>query len=192
LDFENIIEEIEKELEKLKENKLNDNANDLIQKIIKKCENSGKIFVYGAGRSGYIGRAFVMRLVQTGFDAYFLGESSTPLMHEKDILILISGSGKTEVVEKVISISKKNNLEIVMITSDPRNKIRNVDQLIGIEGKTKTETEISSLPLGSLFEINAFIFLDCLITKIIEESPKARQNIEKVARKYRKNGILVF
>ncbi|MCI4329688.1 MAG: hypothetical protein L3J80_02320, partial [Thermoplasmata archaeon] len=37
-------------------------------------------FVYGAGRSGIVARAFAMRLVQIGLTAYVIGESVTPIV----------------------------------------------------------------------------------------------------------------
>ena len=37
-----------------------------------------RIFVAGAGRSGLAGRAFAMRLMHFGFDAFVIGEIATP------------------------------------------------------------------------------------------------------------------
>lgn len=37
-----------------------------------------KIFIVGMGKSGFVGRAFALRLMNLGFNAYFLGEIITP------------------------------------------------------------------------------------------------------------------
>jgi len=37
-----------------------------------------KIFIVGMGRSGFVGRAFALRLMNLGFNVYFLGETITP------------------------------------------------------------------------------------------------------------------
>ena len=44
---------------------------------------------------GFIGKCFVMRLVQAGINAFSIGEPSMLPMDKRDILIVISGSGKT-------------------------------------------------------------------------------------------------
>lgn len=55
-----------------------------------------RIFLAGAGRSGLMGRAFAMRLMHAGKDAYVVGETVTPGIAEGDLLILGSGSGETQ------------------------------------------------------------------------------------------------
>ena len=37
-----------------------------------------KIFIVGMGRSGFVARAFALRLMNLGFNVYFLGETITP------------------------------------------------------------------------------------------------------------------
>ena len=73
-----------------------ENLRDLDEGIIGKvCEliiDSKNIFVYGVGRSGIVGRMFAMRLVQMGFNAYFVGETIAPVVPAKDSVILLSGT----------------------------------------------------------------------------------------------------
>ena len=45
-----------------------------------------RVYVAGAGRSGLIARAFAMRLMHLGMEAYVVGETITPAMHTGDIL----------------------------------------------------------------------------------------------------------
>jgi 6-phospho-3-hexuloisomerase len=189
--IKNIIDNIESELDLLKNDDLNNDADDLINNIIE-TNQIGNIFVYGAGRSGFIGRSFVMRLVQAGITAFLIGEPSMQPMNRRDILIIISGSGKTPSIKNVVETSKKNKLEIIMVSSNSEAKTDQIDKIIEVQGKSKLNNKNSALPLGSSFEINAYIFLECLITKLIEKSPEARANIEKVAEKYRNNELVVF
>ena len=191
MDLKDLIVEIVDEFDLLKQENLNKKVNTLIDLLIEKNDIQSKIFVYGAGRSGFIGRGFVIRLVQSGFKAFFIGESSTPPMNRDDLLILLSGSGKTDIVKKILSISKDNGLVIILITSHEEHKLFNIDQTIAVEGKTKTDTYNSSLPLGSYFELNAFIFLECLISKLITKSTHAKESMDRVAKKYRENKLVV-
>ena len=87
-----------------------------INMILSKRERN--IFIYGVGRSGYIGRCFTMRLMHLGFNAYFIGDSC-PSVNKNDLLILISGSGKSEPVNTILKNGIKkfgNNIDIAYIT----------------------------------------------------------------------------
>lgn len=63
-------------------NELNRSINCLnqqdIDNFVKKVESHKRIFVYGMGRSGLMLKAFAMRLMQLGFIAYVVGETTTP------------------------------------------------------------------------------------------------------------------
>ncbi|MGN1007557.1 MAG: 6-phospho-3-hexuloisomerase, partial [Butyricicoccus sp.] len=46
--------------------------------IIAKIQSHDRIFVYGTGRSGLMLKAFAMRLMQIGLNAFVVGETTTP------------------------------------------------------------------------------------------------------------------
>ena len=77
--------------------------NYLVDRIIK----AKKIFVFGVGRSGYIGRCFAMRLMHLGFKSYFVGETSTP-SYEKDDLLILSTDGLHKMVTQNTILSILN------------------------------------------------------------------------------------
>lgn len=191
MELDQVMAEIIEELKVLKKEKLNRQADDVVANLIKINKNNYNIFVYGAGRSGFIGRGLVMRLVQAGFRAYFVGESATPPMNKNDMIILISGSGKTDIVQKILTISKDNGLQIILITSQSQENFYDIGQIIAVEGKTKTDDTDASLPLGSYFELNTFIFLECLLAKLMDESIDAQENMDIVAEKYLENKLVV-
>ncbi len=133
--------------------------NYLVDRIIK----AKKIFVFGVGRSGYIGRCFAMRLMHLGFKSYFVGETSTPSYEKDDLLILISGSGKTESVLTVAKKAKKINNNIVAIVCECGNVVEFADLTIPLEVKKS-----KYLPMGTTFEETALIFLDLVIAEIMK------------------------
>ncbi len=133
--------------------------NYLVDRIIK----AKKIFVFGVGRSGYIGRCFAMRLMHLGFKSYFVGETSTPSYEKDDLLILISGSGKTESVLTVAKKAKKINNNIVAIVCECGNVVKFADLTIPLEVKKS-----KYLPMGTTFEETALIFLDLVIAEIMK------------------------
>ena len=61
-----IIGDVEEEMRVLKDFKLNELADELVEMI--GHNNDANIYVYGAGRSGFIGKSFSMRLVQLGLN----------------------------------------------------------------------------------------------------------------------------
>ncbi|MDX1807624.1 MAG: 6-phospho-3-hexuloisomerase, partial [Paenisporosarcina sp.] len=58
-------------------------ADEEAEKLVNKILESKKVFVVGAGRSGFMGKSFVMRMMHMGIDAYVVGETVTANL-EKD------------------------------------------------------------------------------------------------------------
>ena len=58
-----------------------------VEEAIKAIVHSKKIFIYGVGRSGLVGQAFAVRLVQLGFDVHFVGDMTTPFVEDGDIVM---------------------------------------------------------------------------------------------------------
>ena len=186
-----IVGEVEKEMEPLKDENLDEIADKLVDLIVKTSEYD-KIYVYGAGRSGFIGKSFVMRMVQLGINSYSIGESSAPLMNEDDIIIIISGSAKTKIIQEIRDVSFRIGLEIVLITTKSDNNIPKVDFIISIGGKSKTTDTQQYLPLGSYFEINSFLFLESIVAKLMSKYPELKNNIEKFGKHYKKDNVIVI
>lgn len=66
-----------------------------VDKLIAEIEGANKLFLAGAGRSGFMIRAFANRLMHLGYETYLVGETITPPAKEGDLLIIGSGSGET-------------------------------------------------------------------------------------------------
>ena len=68
---------------------------DDIDKIKNLFITANRIFVYGAGRSGLVAKAFAIRLVHLGLQTFVIGETITGPVQKGDLVIIISGSGET-------------------------------------------------------------------------------------------------
>lgn len=168
-----------------------------VNKFMNMIIRSDRIFLVGTGRSGLVARAFAMRLMHLGFNVYVVGETITPAIKPKDLLIAISGSGRTSSVLIVAKTAKMRGIKIVSITSfsnSPLGKIS--DCVIQIAGRVKPYLDdyISKqlkgmheplTPLGTLFEISTSVFLDSVITELMlrlgkneEEMKKRHTNLE--------------
>jgi 6-phospho-3-hexuloisomerase len=152
-----------------------------------------KIFVVGMGRSGFVGRAFALRLMNLGFNVYFLGETITPAAGGDDLVIAISGTGMTKLVVSAASVAKEVGAKVVAITSYKDSQLGQMaDQLVLVKGRTKTgwpreedylsrqilgEREPLS-PLGSIFENNCMVFLDGLIVELMYRMKKDENDLK--------------
>ncbi len=151
-----------------------------------------KIFVVGMGRSGFVGRAFALRLMNLGFNVYFLGETITPAAGKDDLVIAISGTGMTKLVVSAASAAKDIGAKVVAITSYKESQLGQMaDQLVLVKGRTKMgwpreedylarqilgEREPIS-PLGSVFENNCMVFLDGLVVELMYRMKKNENDL---------------
>ncbi|MEM2093595.1 MAG: 6-phospho-3-hexuloisomerase [Candidatus Bathyarchaeia archaeon] len=153
-----------------------------------------KIFVVGMGRSGFVGRAFALRLMNIGFNVYFLGETITPAAEKGDLLIAISGTGSTKMVLTASSAAKDIGATVIAITSFPESPLGQLaDLVVTVKGRTKAgwpreedylarqlmgEKEPLT-PLGSIFENNCMVFLDSLIVELMHRLGSTEEDLRR-------------
>ena len=70
-------------------------SQDEMEKFADAILKADRIFVAGAGRSGFVARAFANRLMHMGLTVFFVGEPTTPAIKAGDLLVIGSGSGET-------------------------------------------------------------------------------------------------
>lgn len=143
-----------------------------LEDFIKVIEESRCIFVMGAGRSGYIAKAFAMRLMHLGYDVYVVGETVTPRIASDEVLISISGSGETTSVVNISRKAKDLGCKLISITCNSTSTLAKLSDVVVIrDAKNKGESgngEISRIaPLGTLFEITSYILLDALVAELM-------------------------
>ena len=88
----------------------------------------GKVIVTGIGKSGIIGKKIAATLASTGTPAFFLhpGEAfhgDLGLVGANDIIILISYSGETDEVLKLVPFLEWNKNVIIGITGNPNSTV---------------------------------------------------------------------
>ncbi len=144
------------------------NLNDiryLIDLIIKIRNTNNRVFVYGAGRSGFIGRCFAQRLMHLGIKSCFVSDAVTHQYSNKDLIIFISGSGETTSSVAIAKKAKDIGGNIAFLTTNINNTIGKLsDCIIKVEGKSKDKAiSIKTLaPYTSLFDISTLSVLDSI------------------------------
>ncbi|ABM81072.1 6-phospho-3-hexuloisomerase [Hyperthermus butylicus] len=171
--------------------KLNEEQVSLMLDVLENAYRQGsKILVMGAGRSGLVGRAFAMRLMHLGFNVYVLGETITPSIGERDVVVAISGSGRTQLIVTAAEAAKKVKATIIAITSYPDSPLgRLADIVVEIPGRTKLAPDIDYFarqilgiheplaPLGTLFEDTALVFLDGVVVELMHRLGKSEVDL---------------
>lgn len=155
-----------------------DNVNKFIDTIVE----SENVFLIGAGRSGLAAKSFAMRLMHLGISSYVVGETITPAITDKDCIIAISGSGETNTIVSAVKIAKNIGSKVLSLTSYPESTLGELsDTYILVKGRTKVEVDdenylkrqihgnyTSLTPLGTAFELTTLVFLDALVSELME------------------------
>ncbi|WP_125589053.1 6-phospho-3-hexuloisomerase [Companilactobacillus jidongensis] len=146
-------------------NMVDENQIDNAEKLIKKDK---RIFVLGAGRSGLMAKGFAMRLMHIGYTVYVIGETITPSVQSGDVLVSVSGSGKTASILELTQKAKADGVEIVTLTSKEDSPLGQLgDATIVVPGATKGGDGVKSIQLlSTLFDQSVHITLDTLCLKL--------------------------
>lgn len=128
-----------------------------LEKVADTIIAGNRVFVVGAGRPGFVARAFSNRLMHLGLTVYFVGEPTTPSIQPGDVLVIGSGSGETSSLVIMAQRAKKLGAELVTLTIHPEASIGNLaNAVVVIPGATPKSTLADTVksiqPLGSAFE----------------------------------------
>ncbi len=152
-----------KALQELKKN-INKSFSDAVVKIAK-CQS--KVVLCGVGKSGLIASKIAATLASVGTPAFNLAASEAShgdlgMISKKDILIIISYSGKTNELKNIIQYANRNKIFLIGIvskkesilykTSDIKLLIPQVKEAGGI---VPTSSTTSQLALGDALAIAA-------------------------------------
>ncbi len=158
--------------------------NKVSKKNIKKIKNlffnSNHIFVYGAGRSGLVAKAFAIRLVHLGFQTFVIGETITRPVQKGDLVVIVSGSGETIPAVMTAEISHNLGANVVSITAKKKSEIAkfaDVTLFILINYKDKNRKKYA--PLGTLFEASVWILLDAIIADLLDSKDETEELMRK-------------
>ena len=149
-------------------------SNHEAEQLVNKMLEANKIFVAGAGRSGFMGKSFAMRMMHMGIDAYVVGETVTANLEKEDLLIIGSGSGETKTLVSIAEKAKSIGGTIAAVTINPHSTIGSLaDIVIKLPGSPKDQSagDYKTIqPMGSLFEQTMLLFYDALILRIMEKN----------------------
>ena len=90
----------------------------------------GKVVVTGMGKSGIIGAKIAATFASTGTSSFFMHPSEAfhgdlGMVEEGDVLMMLSYSGETEEIIRLLPYAKENNISIVSICGEPNSILAN-------------------------------------------------------------------
>jgi len=138
-----------------------------IERSVELLAAAPQIFVYGAGRSGIIGRAFAMRLVQAGLRAYVIGESVTPIVRKGDAVFILSGQGESYSSIQTANIVRREGAELIVLTGRAGSKLAHTATHLLVLDFPEDPQRPKVAPLGTLFESASLRLTDALIAELI-------------------------
>ena len=97
-------------------------SDEEVSHFIQELLNARRIYVMGAGRSGLVAKAFAMRLMHLGMISYVVGETITPALQRGDLIVVLSGSGKTRTIMEIVQTAKEIGGRISLITSNSESQ----------------------------------------------------------------------
>jgi arabinose-5-phosphate isomerase len=153
---------------------IDDTFTDVVQAIL---NNTGKVIVIGVGKSGLIGKKIAATLSSTGTPGFFLHPGDAfhgdlGIIGTNDAVILISYSGETDEVLKVIPFLKWNKNLIISITGNISSTIaKNSDHHLNI----KITREACPLALAPTSSTTAALVMGDALAIALMESRKFQE-----------------
>jgi arabinose-5-phosphate isomerase len=145
--------------------------------LIHECE--GKIIVSGIGKSGHVGRKIASTLSSTGTPSFFVHPSEgihgdLGTASRRDIFLVISNSGETEEILRILSFVRRLGCPIIAITGRRDSTLaRNSDVVIPVQvreeacplGLAPTASSTATIAMGdalavALLELRGFTHKD--------------------------------
>lgn len=168
-------------------NELNTDAQavseDEVQQVVKEIMQANRVFVAGAGRSGFAARAFSNRLLHLGYRVAFVGEPTTPPIKQGDLLIICSGSGETASLVAAGKKATAQGARVALLTIFPQSTIGKLAVChIAIPGITSKTTDrnikkSSIQPRGSSFEQLTWLICDSMVMYLKEYTHQSNDDL---------------
>jgi 6-phospho-3-hexuloisomerase len=150
-----------------------------VARAVEMLGRAPKTFVYGAGRSGIIARAFAMRLVQVGLTAFVIGESVTPIVRRGDAVVIFSNRGESQTSVQTANIVRREGAGLLVVTARGNSKLAHAATLL-LELDLRDAPERPRLaPLGTLFEAASLRLSDGLIAALMERRRETEESLRR-------------
>lgn len=149
-----------------------------LESAVKAIANADKIMIAGVGFSGIVAKDFYYKLLELGKHAIMETDTHTQLsclssMGKKDLLFVISHSGKTVEMYDIAKVAKDKGVKIISMTSIVPNPI---SDLANIKlGTVEMKSNFRSTALSP--RISQLTVIDMIYIKLMLENKKMQDYI---------------
>jgi len=152
-----------------------------VARLVEAILGARRVFIFGQGRTGYVTRAFAVRLMHLGLDVHFVGDTTTPPIKNTDICLVNSGTGETRFAYHVVMAARAAGARTATITAHPEARIGSlVDIVVHVPAPTRGEQPAPEgwrQPLGSVFEQATLILLDAIVLILMQRLGRTPQSL---------------
>ena len=155
------------ELEKVSR-RIGNEMNDVVD-LIYSC--SGKVVVTGIGKTGIIGHKIASSLASTGTPSFFMNAAEAMhgdlgMISKSDVVIVLSNSGTSQEVLRIVGPIKRIGCPIVAITGNPQSTLAKESDYVLDVAVEKEACPLGLAPTSSTTA--ALIMGDALVVSLIE------------------------
>jgi 6-phospho 3-hexuloisomerase len=150
-------------------------AESLVEAIL----GADRVFLYGAGRSGYVAQCFTLRLAHLGVSHVRMSIDDTAPPSARDLAIIISGTGETHSSLLYGRLSKDGGAKVAAITENPASTLAKLADIVIHLDAPKDKDRSHLAPMGTIFEDTALIFLDTLVVDMMQRRGETEDSMRK-------------
>ena len=166
-----MIEETAKEVLRIEADAIRDLVGRIDSRFVRAIELleacQGRTVVTGMGKSGLIGKKIAATLASTGTPALFLHPAEgihgdLGMVSRSDVVMILSNSGETEELIKILPALKRLSVPIICLTGNPTSTLaKNSDVVVnvgvkfeaGLKGLVPTASTTATLAMGDALAV---------------------------------------
>jgi 6-phospho-3-hexuloisomerase len=149
------------------------------QRLIERILASKRIFLYGAGRSGFVARSFTMRLNHLGMPIVRMSIDPTTPPSSADCAIIISGTGETPSSIDYANLAHAGGAPVFALTAVRDSRLVHTGAEPILLTVPSTEERRRTAPLGTIFEEAALLYLDSIVAVLMERLQQTEEDMRR-------------
>jgi 6-phospho 3-hexuloisomerase len=151
----------------------------LTDQLVDSIHGADRVFLYGAGRSGFVARCFSMRLGHLGVRVVRMSIDETDAPTQRDLSIIVSGTGETQSSIFYARSSNESGTRVACITENPTSPLANMSDIVIHLDAPRDDKRERFAPMGTIFEDACMIFLDTLVVDLMDKMGETESSMRK-------------
>jgi 6-phospho-3-hexuloisomerase len=148
-------------------------------RVVERILASRRIFVYGAGRSGFVARSFTMRLKHLGMPIVRMSIDPTTPPGPDDCAVIISGTGQTPSSVDYANLAHSGGAPVFALTERSESALGRSGAEVLLLASPASRSEPLMAPLGTVFEQAAFVYLDSLVAVLMARLGQSEEDLRR-------------